>query len=117
MSRRPHGRSLAAIQYWVQRETGWQTGHRGRHANEITQLSIEWWAHFGWGTKDKKCAAALKKWLRWRYKPKPKGFIESVFLAVMLQVMINVVAAMISDWLLSDHDARRSIVLVPEDSE
>ena len=117
MSRRPHGRSLAAIQYWVQRETGWQTGHRGRHANEITQLSIEWWAHFGWGTKDKKCAAALKKWLRRRYKPKPKGFIESVFLAVMLQVMINVIAAMISEWLLTDHEARQRIVLVPEDSQ
>jgi hypothetical protein len=40
--------------------------------------------------------------------------MESVFLAVLLQVMINVIAAMISDWLLSDDEARQSILIVPE---
>jgi len=40
--------------------------------------------------------------------------MESVFLAVLLQVMINVIAALISDWLLGDDDARQSLLIVPE---
>ena len=115
--RRPHGRTLPAIQYWVQRETGWNSGYRAFHATGVTEMSIEWWSHFGWGTPDEKCAASLKKWLKRHYKPKPKGFMESVFLAVLLQVMINVIAAMISDWLLSDDEARQSILIVPEDKQ
>ncbi len=71
----------------------------------MTEAAIQWWSHFGYGTPDERCTDALKAWLKRRYRPKPKTFVESVFLAVMLQVIINVVAAMITEWLLSDREA------------
>ena len=115
VQRRPHGRTLPAIQYWVQRETGWTSGHRATHANGVPEAAIQWWSHFGYGTPDERCTDALKAWLKRRYRPKPKTFVESVFLAVMLQVIINVVAAMITEWLLSDREARNSLIIVPEE--
>ena len=113
--RQPHGRTLPAIQYWVQRETGWATGYRATHANGLTEAAMQWWSHFGYGTPDDRCTDSLKEWLRRRYRPKPKKFMEAVFLTIMLQVMINVISAMISEWLLADKEARQAIVLVPED--
>ena len=113
----PHGTTVPAIQYWVQRNTGWSDGLRRKHADGVTEASIQWWSHFGWGTPDERCEKSLKKWLKRRYKPKPAGFVESVFLAVMLQVIINVVAGLISRWLLGDPGARRSILILPEGSK
>lgn len=108
---KPHGYSLSSIQYWTRSESKF-SGRKADLSDYLTGEAMAWWAARPYGNggfPDKDTARTeLKKHLKSKVRDR-HGFVWSILLGVVVNVVISIVAKMIIEWLFSDDREQRIV--------
>jgi len=116
----PESFDLTAVQAWVCRELKY-SGRKEEMANTATERALEWWIRKGdpkytYGLQQETLRSSAKdRWRKDAYKeckayvhetPQRYGFIWSILLSLMMNIIISAVANLIIKWLFSDEKPR-----------
>jgi hypothetical protein len=108
---KPHGYSLASIQYWTRSKNKF-SGRKADMSDYFTGEAMAWWSARPYGNagfSDKGTARTeLKKHLKARARER-YGFFWTVLLGVFVNVVISMVSKMIIEWLFSDDHEQRIV--------
>ena len=122
----PTSYELTAVQEWVCRKLKY-SGQKEEMANAAVERALEWWVRNGDSTyayslqQDSIRSSAKARWKKAAYKecktyihdtPKRYGFIWSILLSLVLNIVISAVARIIVDWLFSEKSARTHYAVV-----